>query len=98
VPFFGVPATTNIATSRIAQISGAPVLAFFPERCADGTGYVMRISEPLHGFPSGDPVADAARFHALIEAHVRRCPEQYLWTYKRFKRPGVEDPYRREAA
>ena len=26
VPFFGIPAATNIATSRIARISGAPVL------------------------------------------------------------------------
>jgi len=27
---------------------------------------------------------------------VRRCPEQYLWTYKRFSQPGpVGDPYRR---
>jgi len=98
VPFFGVPASTNIATSRIAGISKAPVLAFFPERSADGSGYVMHISSPLANFPSNDPLADAATFHALIEAHVRRCPEQYLWTYKRFKRPGTDDPYRRKVA
>jgi Kdo2-lipid IVA lauroyltransferase/acyltransferase len=97
VPFFGRPASTNIATSRIARISGAPVLPFFPERLGDGSGYVCRIGPPLEGFHSGDPLADAARFHAAIEAHVRRCPEQYLWVYKRFKLPGVEDPYRRSA-
>jgi Kdo2-lipid IVA lauroyltransferase/acyltransferase len=97
VPFFGVPAETNIATSRIAQISGAPVLTYFPERLADGSGYLMRIGAPLENFPSGDPLQDAARFHALIEEHVRRCPEQYLWTYKRFKRADT-DPYRKDAA
>ncbi len=96
VPFFGIPALTNVATSRIARISGAPVLPYFPERLAGGAGYRMRILPPLDGFPSEDPVVDAARFHALIEAHVRRCPAQYLWTYKRFKRPGADgDPYRR---
>lgn len=95
VPFFGRPASTNIATSRIARISGAPVLPYFPERLADGSGYVCRIGAPLESFPSGDPLVDAGRFHAAIEAHVRRCPEQYLWVYKRFKLPGVEDPYRR---
>lgn len=96
VPFFGIPAATNIATSRIARISGAPVLPYFPERLADGSGYVMRILPPLEGFPSDDPIADATRFHALIEMHVRRCPEQYLWSYKRFKLPGPDgDPYRR---
>lgn len=98
VPFFGVPATTNIATSRIARISGAPVLPYFPERSSDGSGYVCRIGPPLEGSPSDDPLADAARFHAAIEAHVRRCPEQYLWVYKRFKLPGDEDPYQRSAS
>jgi len=94
VPFFGRPAATNVATSRIARISGAPVLPYFPERVSD-SGYVMRILPKLEGFPSEDPVADAARFHELIEGHVRRCPEQYLWTYKRFKLPGPDgDPYR----
>lgn len=96
VPFFGVPALTNVATSRIARISGAPVLPYFPERLGAGEGYRMRILPPLEDFPSSDPSVDAARFHALIEAHVRRCPAQYLWTYKRFKRPGADgDPYRR---
>lgn len=96
VPFFGVPALTNVATSRIARISGAPVLPYFPERLAGGAGYCMRILPPMKHFPSEDPAADAARFHALIEAHVCRCPPQYLWTYKRFKRPGTDDdPYRR---
>jgi len=88
VPFFGQPAATNIATSRLARISGAQVLPYFPERLADGSGYVMRIGAAMEDFPSDDPVADALRFHALIEEHVRRCPEQYLWTYKRFKLPG----------
>ncbi len=90
VPFFGQPAATNIATSRLARISGARVLPYFPERLPGAQGYVMRIGEPLEDFPSDDPIADAQRFHALIEAHVRRCPEQYLWTYKRFKLPGPE--------
>ena len=36
----------------------------------------------------------ALRFHELIEDHARRHPAQYLWTYKRFKRPD-DDPYRR---
>jgi KDO2-lipid IV(A) lauroyltransferase len=96
VPFFGVPALTNVATSRIARISGAPVLPYFPERLARGAGYCMHILPILENLPSEDPVNDAARFHALIEAQVRRCPPQYLWTYKRFKRPGAgDDPYRR---
>lgn len=94
VPFFGVPAASNVATSRLAKISGAPVLPYFPERRADNSGYVIIIHPPLEDFPSRDPIADTRRFHELIEDHARRNPAQYLWTYKRFKRPD-DDPYRR---
>lgn len=94
VPFFGIPAASNVATSRLAKISGATVLPYFPERRADNTGYVITIHPPLRNFPSGDAVADTRRFHDLIEDHARRLPAQYLWSYKRFKRPD-HDPYRR---
>jgi Kdo2-lipid IVA lauroyltransferase/acyltransferase len=95
VPFFGQPAASNVATSRLAKISGAPVLPYFPKRRADNRGYVVQIHAPLDNFPSADPVADTRRFHELIEGNVRDHPEQYLWTYKRFKRPGPDgDPYR----
>jgi Kdo2-lipid IVA lauroyltransferase/acyltransferase len=93
VPLFGQPAWSNIATSRLAKIAKAPVLPYFPERLDDGSGYVMRIFPPFDDYPSDDAVADTARFHRLIEEHVRRCPAQYLWTYKRFKSPDA-DPYK----
>jgi KDO2-lipid IV(A) lauroyltransferase len=95
VPFFGIPAASNVATSRLAKISGATVLPYFPERRTDNRGYIVRIHPPFENFPTNDPIADTQQFHALIEANVRRNPDQYLWAYKRFKRPGIEDPYRR---
>src|SRR5688572_16971069 len=51
VPLFGQPAASNVATSRLAKISGAPVLPYFPERRSDNRGYVVRIYEPLANFP-----------------------------------------------
>jgi len=97
VRFFGHPAASNVATSRIARLTGARVLPYFPEHRPGGRGYRLRILPPLADFPSDDPAADTARFHALIEDQVRRCPDQYLWTYKRFKIPDVADPYARNA-
>jgi KDO2-lipid IV(A) lauroyltransferase len=93
VPLFGHPAWSNIATPRLARIARTTVLLYFPERLDDGSGYVMRIFPPFENYPSDDAVADTARFHEMIEAHVRRCPAQYLWTYKRFKSPD-SDPYK----
>jgi KDO2-lipid IV(A) lauroyltransferase len=96
VPLFGQPAASNVATSRLARISGAPVLPYFPERRADDRGYVVHIHPPFENFPSDDPIADTRRFHELIEAHARRHPDQYLWAYKRFKGAG-RDPYARNS-
>ncbi len=95
VPFFGQPASSNVATSRLARISGATVLPYFPERRSDNKGYVITIHPAWDNFPSDDPVADTRRFHELIERQVRKHPDQYLWAYKRFRRPGADgDPYK----
>lgn len=95
VAFFGIPAATNTATSRLARMTGAVVLPYFPERLPGSRGYRMIIGPPLDNFPSDDPAADALRFHGLIEAHVRKAPEQYLWIHRRFKglTPDYPDYY-----
>ena len=92
VPFFGIPAATNTATSRLARMTGAAVLPYFPERLPGTAGYCMHILPALDDFPSDDPAADALRFNHLIEAHVRRVPEQYLWIHKRFKGLSADYP------
>ncbi len=94
VPFFGVPAATNLSTSRLARASGAPVLPFFSLRLPDGR-YRLIIQPPLADFPGDDPETDAARINLVIEQIVREAPEQYLWVHRRFKAtvPGATDPY-----
>jgi KDO2-lipid IV(A) lauroyltransferase len=94
VPFFGVPAATNPATSRLARMTGAAVLPYFVERHPRCGGYTVRIDAPLQDFPGEDPAADALRVHHLIEAQVRRVPEQYLWIHRRFKSVNALDPDR----
>jgi KDO2-lipid IV(A) lauroyltransferase len=90
-PFFGVPTATLVTTSRLARLSGAPVLPFYSERLPHNRGYLLRVGAPLAEFPSGDDLADATAVNAAIEAQVRRTPEQYLWIHKRFKtRPEGE--------
>jgi KDO2-lipid IV(A) lauroyltransferase len=91
VPFFGIPAATNTATSRLARMTNAAVLPYFPERLPGSRGYRMVIQPILSDFPSDDPAADARRFNELIEAHVRHVPAQYLWIHRRFK--GLDADY-----
>lgn len=85
VNFFGIPAATTTATSRLARISGAAVLTYFPERLPGGEGYRVRIGPALADFPGECAVGDAERFNRLLESQIRRVPEQYLWMHRRFK-------------
>lgn len=94
VPFFSVPASTNLGTSRLAKVSGAAVLPFFGFRLPGSQGYRLVIQPPLEDFPGDDPAADAARINRVIETAVRQAPEQYFWVHRRFKnRAGLPDPY-----
>jgi KDO2-lipid IV(A) lauroyltransferase len=90
LPFFGEPAVTNTATSKLAAISGAPVLPYFFRRLPDGR-YRVDIGPPLDAFPSDDATADTTRLFATLERYIRQAPEQYLWLYKKFK--GRPPPY-----
>ena len=92
VHFFGIPAATTTATSRLARISGAAVLTYFPERLPGNAGYRVVIGPALEDFPGADSTYDAERFNRLLEAQIRRVPEQYLWVHRRFKGLGADYP------
>lgn len=84
IPFFGVPAMTNIATTTLAKLGRAKVIPFLPRRLPEG-GYELRILPPIEGLPSDDPIEDTKKYMAIIEAHIRLCPEQYYWVHRKFK-------------
>ncbi len=84
-PLFGVPAATTTATSRLTRLTGSPVIPFLPLRLEKGKGYLLQVLPPLENFPSSDVHHDTARINRVIEEHVRRVPEQYLWIHRRFK-------------
>ena len=88
VNYFGIPAATNTATSRLARISGAAVLTYFPERLPGNAGYRVVIGPALGGFSGANVICDVERFNRLLEAQIRRVPEQYLWVHRRFKGLG----------
>ena len=93
VPFFGVPAATVTATSRLVELTGATVIPFVSRMTPDG--YVGRFHPPWTTVPGESDEAAARRLNAFIEDRVRECPEQYLWSHKRFKTrpPGEPNPY-----
>jgi KDO2-lipid IV(A) lauroyltransferase len=83
-PFFGTPAYTMTFLSRLARKSGAPVLFAYCERLPRGRGYI------LHFLPTPASIHAAlpeslATVNQMVEQCVRALPEQYQWSYKRFK-------------
>jgi len=90
VPFFGVPAMTTTATTRILKASGATILSCFSRRLDDDSSYVVHI-EAIPDIPSDDPVRDTALLMKTLEDYVRTCPDQYAWLHRRFK--GRPEPY-----
>ena len=93
VPFFGVEAATLPMVSRIARMIGAKVVMTVTEQTADG--YVLHVEPPWEDFPGASVEEDTARMNREIERWVRRMPDQYLWTHRRFKTrpPGAAGIY-----
>lgn len=88
--FFGRPAYTTTLIGKLQQATGAPIVVMCTRRLPDAAGFELT----FHALPQPLPIDDlaAARvLNAFQEEIIRRCPEQYLWSYNRFKAP-VEAP------
>ncbi|MGB5717768.1 MAG: LpxL/LpxP family Kdo(2)-lipid IV(A) lauroyl/palmitoleoyl acyltransferase [Gammaproteobacteria bacterium] len=92
VPFFGIPAASITATSRLARISGAAVVPFFQTRLPGTRGYQLTLYPPLDNFPGASVEQDTMRVNDIIEARIREQPGQYLWAHRRFKNRPEGEP------
>ena len=97
VPFFGELAATPSGFDRLAMMAGAPVVPAFIVRQPDGRSHVIEIFEEIPQQRIGDRDADAlvntARYQKAIEEMVRKYPEQWLWTHRRYRtRPVSGSP------
>jgi len=80
--FFGRPAYTMTLAGRLQRATGAAIIMVFAERLPGGRGYHLHFDElPTARF-------DETALNRAIEAQIRRCPEQYLWSYFRYKGPS----------
>ena len=91
-PFFGRPAFTMTLPGRLARASNAQLLLAYGERLSWGRGYRL-VVRPFGGTLSENLETAAAQLNAALEALIRECPAQYLWSYERYRAPhGVAPP------
>lgn len=94
IPFFGVPAATLTALSRLATVTKARVVPLIVNIRPDASGYELQYYPAWENYPTGDVTADTRRMNEFIEQRVLEMPEQYFWVHKRFKtRPVGEESY-----
>ncbi|MDH5370038.1 MAG: lysophospholipid acyltransferase family protein [Gammaproteobacteria bacterium] len=89
--FFGIQAYSMILISRFAKKTGATVITGYCKRLANGVGYEI-IFSPLDKINEG-PIEDSVTYlNSEVEKCILEAPEQYQWSYKRFRRqPEIKD-------
>lgn len=90
-PFFGRPAYTMTLAGKLATQAGVPVILGAAERLPRGRGWrfhYLRLPLPL----PADPHEQAALLNHHMETLIRRFPQQYLWSYNRYKVPKGAPP------
>jgi len=91
VPFFGRPAYTTPLPARLANRNQTPVIMFTAKRKSIGQGWLMQATR-LESL-SDDATTAAAQLNIAIENAVLIAPEQFIWSYNRYKHPaGAELP------
>lgn len=95
-PFFGVPAATVTAASRLARANRPVVLSVDFQRDDRSGRYTVEFSPPLDNFPGASEEDDARTMNHWIEHGIRKAPGQYMWFHRRFKSrpPGEPSLYR----
>jgi KDO2-lipid IV(A) lauroyltransferase len=87
-PFFGYPALTMTLVASLVRRYGSRVVYGYASRCPGG--FRIRFREAPEGLDDPDDVAAATQLNRGVENCVRECPEQYLWSYKRFRTRRIE--------
>ena len=84
-PFFGRPAFTMTLPARLAQKTGAPVYLLATWRRPMGRGWDLELTK-LDRIPTPEVI------NQELETIIRRRPDQYVWSYNRYKEPSPSGP------
>jgi KDO2-lipid IV(A) lauroyltransferase len=90
-PFFGRPAWTMTLAARLAEVRNVRVIYTWAERLPRGEGFVFRLHAPTLAL-EGTLEERCAIINREVERLILLRPEQYLWSYNRYKQPRAAQP------
>jgi Kdo2-lipid IVA lauroyltransferase/acyltransferase len=79
--FFGRPAFTMTLPARLAEKTGAPVYLLATWRRPWGRGWDLELRKV-------DRIPTPQVINQELEAVIRKRPDQYVWSYNRYKQPS----------
>ncbi len=89
--FWGKNAYSMTLAGKLASMKNVQTLFFVGERLPHGKGFKLYI-EPMQHASNGDKLHDTQIINDQVENLIKRCPEQYLFSYNRFKTPAGAEP------
>ena len=95
-PLFGHPALTMTLVAALLRRYDARVLFGYARRARGG--FHLRFRAAPAGMDDPDDLVATARLNQGVEECIRDCPEQYLWSYKRFRTRKERSPAELAAA
>ena len=93
VSFFGKQARVPVGSMKLAQKLGSRIVLAFVRR-VQGPQHELSFSEYEPVFTGEDAVdlhENLRRINAVFERFIRQYPEEYLWTYRRWKHGPQKD-------
>jgi len=86
-PFFGEPALTMTLVTNLIQRTGAKAIAGYCKRVPGGN-YEIVFRPADEEIYASDSATALAALNRSVEHCVLDCPTQYLWSYKRYRKPS----------
>lgn len=86
VPFFGVPAQSNVFPALLARTTGLPLYAAVAYR-RPNVRFCVRVEPvpvPRTNDREADAIAGTANLQAQFETFIREAPEQWMWGHRRW--------------
>ena len=93
---FGKTALTGKLVSKIAAKTNCSLLCCYTKRLTNGH-YCVVIEPANESIRHNDPIVAATAINQSVEMCIANSPEQYQWSYKRFRQPpnGADDIYKK---